>query len=287
MKKDKSYYKLIVAIIYFVLVVFCGFNKFIDFMQDGIIRLSFNTLDIIGAYPVILGGILLIYGSSTKKKIANLIAYIISFIGYAITFIKLYGVLNSLNGLLEYKLYPCFYLYIVAALILVISIFISSNNENNINSNETPEELKNIDPNSFLICNILLGIKEIPYNEVILLKKDNDNLTLEYKSNEQVNKKAIPISNIQNITYTTDVSMNYQISEENIETANLLLSVSLFGATLAGYGAYKLINNLTEDYTKENINICYVVTIKYNDNEEHEIKLMTKTEPQNFIANIK
>ncbi len=285
MKKEKSNYKFILSIIYFVLVVFCGFNKFIDFMQDGITYLSFNTLDIIGAYPVILGGILLIYGISTKKKTVNLIAYVLSFIGYSITFIKLYGVLNSLDGLLEYRLYPCFYLYIVAAIILVISIFI--NTENNINSNETPEELKNIDPNSFLICNMLLGIKEIPYNEVILLKKDNNILSLEYKSNEQVHKKTIPISSIQNIAYVSDVSMNYQISEENIETANLLLSVSLFGASLVGLGAYKLINNLTEDYTKENINICYVVTFKYNDGEEHEIKLMTKTDPQNFIANIK
>ena len=283
--KTKTNFKQVIAGVGVVLVIISGFLKFIDFSYEGVVSNTYNTFDIVGTYMVLVGGLVLIYGIGTKNKLVSIIAYVICFLGYGYTFYKVYSVIRSVSGIVDYRLYVGFYIYIVTALIFISTLFVDNNKQE---ESDIPNELKNVDRDSFIIGNMLLGFKEIPYNDLVLLKIENSMLSLSYKNGDNIDEKKILVDNVNAVTFVPDLSVSSAISDESVDTANMLLAYSVLGGPVKGMIGYQLLNFLTDDYEKVDFKTSYVVTIKYIDNgEEHEVKIVTGKAPKGFTEKVR
>ena len=283
MKKEKNN-GLLVAIIYLCIVNISGFLKFVTFEMR-----SFNTFDIKGVWLVSLGSFILLYSAKTHNKMARMISYVISIIGYYLTFTTLNKVIKSLEGLLTAQYEIGYYLYILSAIFLTIIIILTIHYHFNKISNEYNK--RKLDTDSFILCNTILGFKDIPYDSLILLKKENNSyLFLDYKKDNNILSIKIPLKDIEKIESNIDLSMDYSNNQTiDNQSANMLLSYSIIGnSSLLAHAGTSLLNELTEDYNKADIKTWYILAIKYMDKKEiKEIKLKTKKNPDRFIEKIK
>ncbi|MDD6224310.1 MAG: hypothetical protein PUB18_04845 [bacterium] len=287
--------KLTAAIINFIVIVIAAFQPFMSFDTQ-----EFLTGSIKGYYSVMIGCLLFIYAHKVKSKMVTILAYLFATIGFVTTFTKVYEVVNDVKGILSVEYGLGFYLYISTAIIFIITIFIPNmaskevKNQGSITTNDHLNiDVTGIDPDSFHICNMILGIKDIPFHSVVLLKHDSDRnvLSLEYSKEKKIMMIKIPVSNIQELSFKSDISISYVQQEKNsadIEAANELLVYSLIGTGIPGILGANLVNSLVTDYQKPDLTVSYLITVKcLYQTELIEIKLTTKKKPEAFISRIK
>ena len=285
--------KTIIIIIALSVLVIASFEPFLILARpDWSSSRMMTTFSIKGVWVAIGGVAVLLYSYVVGKKGLTLISYLVSFFGYGYTFYVINKAINLLEdpaqryGVIDINYQIGFYLYVVSGIILLISIFVGNKSEEIPNNYDTKE----LDKDSFLLCNMLLGVKEIPYNLLVLLKKVDDSLSLEYQVGEEIKNIKIKLDKIKDISYQPDLTIDYSDNSLGDKTmANTLLSYSLLaGHPVAALGATGLLNNLTEDYEEGKVKTCYIVVIKYMDNaEEKELKLKVRKNPNRFINYIK
>ena len=288
MGKNKTNPKLLVLLLGLCIFIISMFQKYVVIASlSGKIQISMNTADINGTLFVAIGIIIILYSLKKQDGIISLIGYLVSLGGYTYAFASTIKALNLSSDSIEISFGIGFYLYIISAIILLISVFVKKEKIIIDNENYNVEKL---DTDSFILCNMLLGIKEIPYNSLLLLKKSDSNLSIEYQYEEKINNYLIPLNTIKDISSTQDMAIDYSSNElEDFNSANTLLSYSLLaGHPLAAMGANKLLDELTVDYEKGKITSWFIITIKYEqDGEIHELKFKTKKNPQKFIEKLK
>lgn len=291
----KKNYKTLFVLGALILLIISEFQTFITLSSmSGNEILSIDTIKVKGTIIVGIGIILLLYGCKSKNIVTLFAGYLASLGGYTYTYFSLLKVIKiiegtgsiKVRGIINIKYEMGFYLYVLSAVVILISIFVN-HKEKVETGNYNTEEL---DFDSFLLCNKILGIKEIPYNALVLLKKSDNNLSIEYQYEEKINNYLIPLNTIKDISSTQDMAIDYSSNElEDFNSANTLLSYSLLaGHPLAAMGANKLLDELTVDYEKGKITSWFIITIKYEqDGEILELKFKTKKNPRKFIEKLK
>ncbi len=283
--KEKLKFNL--AVINFAIVFLNGFNDFISIIHNSI-SLDIITFKVRGFLLVFLASIILVYLLYTKNSKKAFLAYILGIIGFIITAVSFYSTLSPIYNEITIKLRIGTFLYILSFVIFIIIIFIKPDNKNKSQKYENQiGNIENIDPDLFLIANLILGIKKVPIYTTLLLKNNTKEKTLsiEYQENDKIKKINIPISNISKINIDNDITFKYQTkdNQSDIEMANTLLSYSLFGP-IGSLASNNILNNITSDYQKPKFNVSFNLDITYflNQKEKH-LKINTLKNPQNFI----
>lgn len=280
MKKTKT----ILLLISLIIVLFLSLTGDIIYTNKGtgVSLLGFESI-----YVYYITTIIALYQSS-KNKNSN-ISTILSLLTYIWTYYLVYQMINYITEI-EILIHTYFYIYLSSSIFLIISLFI--NNKEQINNKTNTEIPNNIDKANFIFTNFILGYKEIPFNETVLLVNNIPDKTLDiiYKINEISNTKKININNIKKITYTSKVRTSKQKEKikEN-ETKSMLLSTVMFGgspiAHMLGNSAFNtFFDSMSNNYEKINLNVEYEIIII--NNEETKIILTSDIEPKEFINKI-
>ena len=285
-----------VALVIFIVALF---QKFIIFSEiSGKVAKTFDTYGLKGTVLVGIGIIVIIYGYLRRNTIGSIIGYLLSLGGYSYTFFTLFKLLNSgVNGkkftdILTPVYGLGFYLYILSAVILIISIFIKNNTDDVDKGNYNVD---GIDKDSFILCNMILGIKEIPFNSLVLLKKVDNALSIDFHNGDNVSSHTIPLDSIIDMSISEDLSVSHgdlmtlDVVNSDVASANILLAYSLFpGYPLASMGINSFLDNLLADYEKTDVKTWFIITIKYKQNEEElEIRFKTSKNPKSFVDKLK
>ena len=153
-----------------------------------------------------------------------------------------------------------------------------------------------INENDLLFTNYTVGYKGIPFGAKVLLINNKASKTLDLIINDNGINSTINIQkeNIHNVSYSNrTITVNTQKQPTNYEVENAMLAAALFGGNpiiqlAAGDTFNKLQDIFTNNYNKVKYNIEYEIEIKCSiNNEEKEIVLTSKTNPEDFITNIK
>lgn len=280
MKKNQQFNLLLVS---FIILVISSRLKCVSFMGD-----YFLTYKLKGYYFLILVMGFTLYGAYIKNKIVKIITYLLSFMGYVFSF---YTLISNYNKAFKYELGV--FVFILSFVLFIISAFISNDAEKVGEDNVKEDVRKEQDNDNFLIANIILGFKEIPYNSVVLLGfSQDDHLILSYILNNQEFRLNFNYDSILKIEYEP-VSALEEVSTRNYSDdnykANLLLTTFLLGGNpFVNQLAISSLENTNYQYKKTNIKTTYNIKIlvMYNG-EEKEIVLNSVNNPNDFIERIK
>lgn len=164
-----------------------------------------------------------------------------------------------------------------------------------IKEGEAPKE----DPSVYyvLYVNKVSGFKEIPFNTLMLLVNDHskNNLTINYEVDGVSKTDTISRSKI------TDVSFNSRMLMENNkkeivtnEMKSHLAAAALFGGNplaqyLGGNGINGLLNTMSDNYDKVELNTSFEITLTYlnEENETQKMMFTTTDNPEKFINFLK
>lgn len=164
-----------------------------------------------------------------------------------------------------------------------------------IKEGEAPKE----DPSVYyvLYVNKVSGFKEIPFNTLMLLVNDHskNNLTINYEVDGVSKTDTISRSKI------TDVSFNSRMLMENNkkeivtnEMKSHLAAAALFGGNplaqyLGGNGINGLLNTMSDNYDKVELNTYFEITLTYlnEENETQKMMFTTTDNPEKFINFLK
>lgn len=164
-----------------------------------------------------------------------------------------------------------------------------------IKEGEAPKE----DPSVYyvLYVNKVSGFKEIPFNTLMLLVNDHskNNLTINYEVDGVSKTDTISRSKI------TDVSFNSRMLMENNkkeivtnEMKSHLAAAALFGGNplaqyLGGNGINGLLNTMSDNYDKVDLNTYFEITLTYlnEENETQKMMFTTTDNPEKFINFLK
>lgn len=289
--KNENSRKLIIVGIALIILIISLFQNFVSFSTlTSEIALTMNTIDVKGCL-IVCGGLgALILGFMIINKPAIFFGYLLSLGGYVYTaFViikasKLASGYNRLSDIVNIDLHLGFYLYVLSAIMLLISLFVKSDNSE---VEDNKYDVEQLDRDSFLLCNMVLGVKEIPFNTLVLLKRDDNDLLINYQNGETCNTYKIPLNTIVDIVLSQDMSIGNE--DNSLDGMSTVLAYSLFGGNLiAAMGASEIMNAVTDDYEKTEFKTCFVITIKYkNGDEESEIKVKAKKNPKEFIKKFK
>lgn len=288
MKKIKS----ILLLISLIIVLYLSLTGDIIYTNKGtgVSLLGFESI-----YVYFITTLIALYQSS-KNKNSN-ISIIISLLTYIWTYYLVYQMIeyiNEINILID----SYFYIYLSSSIFLIISLFINtSKNDENINEINNYNDIlpNNLNKDNFIFSNFIVGIKEIPFNEIVLLVNNISDNTMDliYKNNDISNTKKIDYKDIINISYSSKVRTSIKDKEvkEN-ETKSLLLSTVMFGGSpiahmLANSAFNTFFDSVTNNDDKVNFNVEFEIIINVLINgEEIKIILVTDTEPKEFINQI-
>ena len=232
-----------------------------------------------------------------KNKKSNGMIFL-SILTYIWTYLIIRQMIKQFNDV-NINIEPLFYVYLSSSIFLVISLFLNekNNKEKNINLENTNSNIKNtLSKDNFLFANFILGIKEIPLmQEILLVNNVQDNsLDLIYMINNNRQTMKISINCIKNISFKTSMKMkNMTKKVESNETRNMLLSAVMFGGNpllqLIGNSAFNsLFEGISNNYDKVNFSAYFEINIIAFVNDQ-EIKLLmnTNSNPKAFIDYLK
>lgn len=232
-----------------------------------------------------------------KNKKSNGMIFL-SILTYIWTYLIIRQMIKQFNDV-NINIEPLFYVYLSSSIFLVISLFLNekNNKEKNINLENTNSNIKNtLSKDNFLFANFILGIKEIPLmQEILLVNNVQDNsLDLIYMINNNRQTMKISINCIKNISFKTSMKMqNMTKKVESNETRNMLLSAVMFGGNpllqLIGNSAFNsLFEGISNNYDKVNFSAYFEINITAFVNDQ-EIKLLmnTNSNPKAFIDYLK
>ncbi len=158
------------------------------------------------------------------------------------------------------------------------------------------EQQKQLGENDLLFTNYTVGYKGIPFGATALLinNKPNNTLDLMYNDNGINTTINIQKNDIKNISYSNrPITINSQKQPANYEVENAMLAAALFGGNpilqmTAGDTFNKLQDIFTNNYDKVKFDVEFEIEINcLINNEEKEIVLTSKTNPEEFINSIK
>ncbi len=277
--------KIVCIIISTLIVLLCSTTNILTSSTGGVSLTLFESFYV---YLVLIAiSLYLIF----KGKKAN-IFLIISLLTYLYTYYLANQMINVLTDI-KITFEPTYYIYLSSAILIIISLFL---NEPKPQNNNLLENNLNLDKNDFIFTNFVMGIKELPFNTVILLINDTlkNSINLNY-SLDNVNKKTIELSKntIKNITYTKKVKLtNVSKTTEDHQTKSMLLSVAMFGGhpimqMLGAQEFNSLFDAVSNNYDKVKCDNYYEIMLETTLNNE-DIKLVfnTDTNPEIFINKI-
>ena len=277
--------KIVCIIISTLIVLLCSTTNILTSSTGGVSLTLFESFYV---YLVLIAiSLYLIF----KGKKAN-IFLIISLLTYLYTYYLANQMINVLTDI-KITFEPTYYIYLSSAILIIISLFL---NEPKPQNNNLLENNLNLDKNDFIFTNFVMGIKELPFNTVILLINDTlkNSINLNY-SLDNVNEKTIELSKntIKNITYTKKVKLtNVSKTTEDHQTKSMLLSVAMFGGhpimqMLGAQEFNSLFDAVSNNYDKVKCDNYYEIMLETTLNNE-DIKLVfnTDTNPEIFINKI-
>lgn len=284
--------KIILIVISIAIVLFSLNGYMITSKEGGAIPLTlFESF-----YVYLLTVSFAIYLIIKNKKSNGMI--FLSILTYIWTYLIIRQMIKQFNDV-NINIEPLFYVYLSSSIFLVISLFLNekNNKEKNINLENTNSNIKNtLSKDNFLFANFILGIKEIPLmQEILLVNNVQDNsLDLIYMINNNRQTMKISINCIKNISFKTSMKMqNMTKKVESNETRNMLLSAVMFGGNpllqLIGNSAFNsLFEGISNNYDKVNFSAYFEINITAFVNDQ-EIKLLmnTNSNPKAFIDYLK
>lgn len=284
--------KIILIVISIAIVLFSLNGYMITSKEGGAIPLTlFESF-----YVYLLTVSFAIYLIIKNKKSNGMI--FLSILTYIWTYLIIRQMIKQFNDV-NINIEPLFYVYLSSAIFLVISLFLNekNNKEKNINLENINSNIKNtLSKDNFLFANFILGIKEIPLmQEILLVNNVQDNsLDLIYMINNNRQTMKISINCIKNISFKTSMKMqNMTKKVESNETRNMLLSAVMFGGNpllqLIGNSAFNsLFEGISNNYDKVNFSAYFEINITAFVNDQ-EIKLLmnTTSNPKAFIDYLK
>ena len=284
--------KIILIVISIAIVLFSLNGYMITSKEGGAIPLTlFESF-----YVYLLTVSFAIYLIIKNKKSNGMI--FLSILTYIWTYLIIRQMIKQFNDV-NINIEPLFYVYLSSAIFLVISLFLNekNNKEKNINLENINSNIKNtLSKDNFLFANFILGIKEIPLiQEILLVNNVQDNsLDLIYMINNNRQTMKISINCIKNISFKTSMKMqNMTKKVESNEARNMLLSAVMFGGNpllqLIGNSAFNsLFEGISNNYDKVNFSAYFEINITAFVNDQ-EIKLLmnTTSNPKAFIDYLK
>lgn len=254
--------KIVCIIISTLIVLLCSTTNILTSSTGGVSLTLFESFYV---YLVLIAiSLYLIF----KGKKAN-IFLIISLLTYLYTYYLANQMINVLTDI-KITFEPTYYIYLSSAILIIISLFL---NEPKPQNNNLLENNLNLDKNDFIFTNFVMGIKELPFNTVILLINDTlkNSINLNY-SLDNVNKKTIELSKntIKNITYTKKVKLtNVSKTTEDHQTKSMLLSVAMFGGhpimqMLGAQEFNSLFDAVSNNYDKVKCDNYYEIMLENN-----------------------
>ena len=284
--------KIILIVISIAIVLFSLNGYMITSKEGGAIPLTlFESF-----YVYLLTVSFAIYLIIKNKKSNGMI--FLSILTYIWTYLIIRQMIKQFNDV-NINIEPLFYVYLSSSVFLVISLFLNekNNKEKNINLENTNSNIKNtLSKDNFLFANFILGIKEIPLmQEILLVNNIQDNsLDLIYMINNNRQTMKISINCIKNISFKTSMKMqNMTKKVESNETRSMLLSAVMFGGNpllqLIGNSAFNsLFEGISNNYDKVNFSAYFEINITAFVNDQ-EIKLLmnTNSNPKAFIDYLK
>ena len=292
MNHNKLNYLLIISLI--VIVIAGGFPYY--HLYGPGINQSLNIFQVKGYLIAFLASVFTVYFDYSRLKPGKIISTLLTIIGYFITFYVTNKIVNyNMPDGITFNLEIGFYLYILSAVLFVFGIIYSFLNNNDLSNNITPEESKidaaasNVKKEDMIMGKMIYGIKGLPLYSPILLKNEENYLSINYVNNTQREERNIPYSDVVSLDFQTKT--NIVKKENNInqnDAASTLLSYGLFGASpVAAYGINALLNSESWGYESSSISINFEVKLiyKYN-NEECNLVFSTSKEPGYYIDSI-
>lgn len=152
-----------------------------------------------------------------------------------------------------------------------------------------------LNENNFIFTNFVVGLKEIPYNTIVLLVNNlpNNSVDLVYTINNNNQTKNLPFHSIKNISYTSKIKMsNSSKKVKENETKSMLLSAVVFGGNplmqmIGNSGFNSLFDSISNNYDKVKFNVEYQITIQLLiNNEEKKLMFISEKNPEIFIKQI-
>lgn len=284
--------KIILIVISIVIVLFSLNGYMITSKEGGAIPLTlFESF-----YVYLLTVLFSIYLIIKNKKSNGMI--FLSILTYIWTYLIIRQMIKQFNDV-NITIEPLFYVYLSSSIFLVISLFFNEKNkkEKNITLENINSNIKNtLSEDNFLFANFILGIKEIPLmQEILLVNNIQDNsLDLIYMINNNSQTMKISIDCIKNISFKTSMKMqNMTKKVESNETRNMLLSAVMFGGNpllqLIGNSAFNsLFEGISNNYDKVNFSAYFEINITaFVNGQEIKLLMNTNSNPKAFIDNLK
>lgn len=284
--------KIILIVISIVIVLFSLNGYMITSKEGGTIPLTlFESF-----YVYLLTVSFAIYLIIKNKKSNGMI--FLSILTYIWTYLIIRQMIKQFNDV-NITIEPLFYVYLSSSIFLVISLFLNekNNKEKNINLENTNSNIKNtLSQDNFLFANFILGIKEIPLmQEILLVNNIQDNsLDLIYMINNNSQTMKISINCIKNISFKTSMKMQNMTKKiESNETRNMLLSAVMFGGNpllqLIGNSAFNsLFEGISNNYDKVNFSAYFEINITaFVNGQEIKLLMNTNSNPKAFIDHLK
>lgn len=288
MKTEKQGIKIYITGLAIIIIFLSGFNNGLSISSSTISTYyMLKMFEVKGFMIALTGLVILLYSSITKRKGLYIVSILITIVGYTYSAIAILSVLGKQASEIIINTHIGLILYILSAVIALISILIPSKNNP---TNETILNTKNEKENSIFTKKIL-GFKEIPYEALTVLSNDKNSkmLMLSYTINNEVKSITLPYKQIKDINYIVSTRLS-EVSPKTNDSfaANALLSAVLFGGNpIIASGALAYLNSDdTSQKTKFTTSFDIKITI-IPTNETSEIILTTLVNPERFINEIK
>ena len=275
---DKN--RFLLVIINFSILILSGFIDLFYLNGEGI-----NTMGIRGFSLVVIAHLFLLCRAKKYDKSFNNMSIIFAIGGYGLSFYTVYRIYSLY--VYEFKLSIGFILYFMSLVIYIYSIIKLKDEEKR--ENLEKYNLVDVDEDLFMICNMIVGLKEIKYNCVLLIKNclEFGYLLIEYKENDSLKRIEIKKEDIIEVKYDVDVLVNHKKSDNSTRDASFLVIYSILVSTGIGAVSSIALSSLMDSYNGTNTKTWFNIEISFKkDNELVKLKVYTSKQPKSFVDKI-
>ncbi len=289
-KKDIKFYILIIS---YLLLSYSMFNDYLTIDSVDMLTTSIPTVALETTTLSIILFSFLLYFYKIRKEILYIITYILLTIITIFTLFETYIIYTEFST--EFiHLNIGFYIYLFHFILLIITLFIKKSNpikKLSDDDNSYKQFKEDFNENNYLLGNLILGVKGVPYSDLSLLTNDvkNNTISIHYKDNQNVKTYRFLKKNISSINFKNRIIVDelekkaYQ--DVDLDTANYLLITAVFGTTMIAHNiGNSILNPLMGEYRKCSYTGIYHIIIIFKDNSKIEFE--SKTDPAKFISTL-
>lgn len=285
---NKKDIKFIIIMISFCILFFGGYSEYLYYLTERILMYQIK-----GFTLTLIGFIFLVYSTKVKNSTLTIISNIAVLAGFVYTFYIVIPLITSTrfeqSGI---NLGIGFYIHILSFIIFIVSIFVKSNNKVVSVETEVANKYPELNDSDYIIGNILLGFKEIPYKQLSVIKNDQNNkrICIEYKDEETIKEIGIPYNQIKGTKYTPQLIMQQTPNipaDASYEGANELLAFALMGPGLGQIAMTGALDSFVDSYQKSSLKTLFKIEIIFSvDGEERKLAIETSKKPDRFIEKL-